>query len=64
MPEVKPDERRRDFVSRCIPIVLKDKTAKNQKQAIAICFSMFNEAQKKRQKRSENKYALLMAARR
>lgn len=41
MPTPGKDESEKDFVSRCIPIVLKEGTAKNQDQAAAICYSMF-----------------------
>lgn len=50
MPSVKPNEKRKDFVSRCIPIVINDKTAKDPSQATAICNSMFEEHQKKQKK--------------
>jgi len=30
-----------NFLQRCIPEVIKDKTAQDQKQAAAICHSMF-----------------------
>lgn len=41
MPTPKPGEKREQFVSRCIPIVMGEGTAKDEKQAAAICFSMF-----------------------
>jgi hypothetical protein len=41
MPKPKKGEKRKDFVSRCIPIVLKDGTAKDQDQAVAVCNSMW-----------------------
>ena len=45
MPTPNKGETEQEFVSRCIPIVLRDGTAKDQKQAAAICYSMFrNEA--------------------
>ena len=43
MPTPRPDESRSDFVSRCIPDVLAEGTAEDQKQAVAICFSMWRE---------------------
>jgi len=46
MPTPSKGESQKDFVSRCIPIVLGEKTAKDQKQASAICFSMFRESKK------------------
>jgi hypothetical protein len=43
----KKGEKQKDFVSRCIPEVLKDKTASDQTQAAAICYSMYRESKKK-----------------
>jgi len=43
MPTPRPDETQSDFVSRCIPDVLADGTADDQKQAVAICYSMWRE---------------------
>lgn len=41
MPTPNDEESEEDFVSRCIPIVLKEGTAEDNKQAAAICHSMF-----------------------
>jgi len=41
MPTPNKDETEDDFVSRCIPIVLEEGTAKKPDQAAAICHSMF-----------------------
>lgn len=46
MPKPSAGESEQDFVSRCIPIVLKDGTAKDQQQASAICFSIYRERDK------------------
>jgi len=46
MPKPKPNESQEDFVARCIPIVLNDETAQDQKQAVAICNSMWQDAEK------------------
>lgn len=46
MPAPKEGEDRDTFVSRCVPIVLDDGTAENADQAVAICNSMWEEAQK------------------
>jgi len=43
MPQPSKGESKDDFVKRCIPVVLKDKTAKSSGQAYAICVSMFEE---------------------
>jgi hypothetical protein len=44
MPEPQQDESQDDFISRCIPVVLKDGAAKDNKQAAAVCHSMWSEA--------------------
>lgn len=41
MPNPQPGESEQEFVSRCIPIVLDDGTAKDDKQAAAICYSIY-----------------------
>lgn len=46
MPTPKKGESEADFVKRCIPIVLDDETAKDGKQAAAICHSMWRESKK------------------
>ena len=46
MPTPGKNEKRKDFVSRCIPIVLDEGTAEDGKQAAAICHSMWREAKK------------------
>lgn len=43
MPSPRTGESRDDFVSRCIPVVLDDGTAKDRDQAVAICNSMWDE---------------------
>lgn len=48
MPTPRKDEKRKDFVSRCVPIVLQDKTAKNPEQAVAICNQIFINKNKKK----------------
>ena len=47
MPDVKPGESRKDFVSRCVPIVIEEGTAKDGEQAAAVCHSMWEQAQSK-----------------
>lgn len=47
MPVPRSGETQGDFVARCIPIVIEDGTAKDPRQATAICFSMWREAKKK-----------------
>ena len=46
MPTPNANETEKDFVSRCIPIVLDEGTAKDNKQAVAICYSMFRQHHK------------------
>lgn len=41
MPTPQSGESRDDFVSRCIPEVLRDETAESQEQAVAICFDIW-----------------------
>jgi hypothetical protein len=47
MPKPKDGESEKDFVSRCIPIVMDEGTAKDNKQAAAICYSKYEENKKK-----------------
>lgn len=42
MPYPKKGEEKKDYISRCIPYVLKEVTTKDEKQAAAICYSMWN----------------------
>lgn len=46
MPKPLPNEKESDYISRCIPIVIKEGTAKDSKQASAICYSMWREKHK------------------
>lgn len=48
MPSPRKGETQSDFVSRCIPMVLVDKTADDPTQAAAICASMYDRAKKKK----------------
>lgn len=41
MPEPKAGESQSHFMNRCVPIVIADGAAKNQKQAVAICMNMY-----------------------
>lgn len=41
MPYPKNGEDKSEYIDRCIPYVLKEGTAKNEKQAAAICYSMW-----------------------
>lgn len=46
MPTPNKGESEKDFVSRCIPVVLKEGTAKNNSQGAAICHSMYKKHNK------------------
>jgi len=50
MPTPSKRESKQDFVSRCIPQVIREGTAKDSSQAAAICFSMFRRKGKKKGK--------------
>ena len=43
MPTPNENESEKDFVARCIPVVLDEGTAKDDKQAVAICYSMYKQ---------------------
>lgn len=48
MPEPTPGEPRKQFVDRCISVVIRDGTTDNPTQAVAICNSIWERAQKRR----------------
>jgi hypothetical protein len=50
MPKPKKDEKEKDFISRCIPIVMDEGTAEDNKQAAAVCYSMWRESKKEKEK--------------
>jgi len=45
------NENRREWIDRCIPVVISDGTTDRTDQAVAICISMWNEALKKKRQR-------------
>jgi len=47
MPKPRDGETRKDFVDRCVPIVIDEGTAKDGKQAVAVCNSMWEQDKKK-----------------
>ncbi len=53
MPTPNKDEKKKDFIDRCIPIVIADGTAKDGSQANAICNSIWDESKKKKEKKSK-----------
>lgn len=48
MPTPKKNETRDDFIDRCIPIVIDEGTAKDGKQAYAVCRSMYDDKKEKK----------------
>jgi hypothetical protein len=58
MPSVKPNESREEFMSRCVPMRKSEHPDEDNKQSVAVCFSMWKEHMKKTkasQKEKENK---------
>lgn len=47
MPSPQKGEKRKEFISRCIPIVMREGTAEDGKQAAAICYSYWRRKKKK-----------------
>jgi hypothetical protein len=54
MPSVKPNESREEFMSRCVPMRKSEHPDEDNKQSVAVCFSIYREHQKK-SKASKNK---------
>ena len=52
MPTPNKGEKQKDYISRCIPMVMKEGTAKDQKQAAAVCFSMWKQHKSKHKSRA------------
>ncbi len=48
MPTVKQGESRKDYVSRCVSVVMREDSTKSQAYAVAKCRGMWEQAQKKR----------------
>ncbi len=48
MPNPRKGETREKFVSRCVPVVIREGTAKDGKQGAAICNSMWRRRNKKK----------------
>jgi hypothetical protein len=54
MPKPNKGEKQKEFIARCIPIVMNEGTTDDNKQAAAICFSLWRRRnQKKSKSRSE-----------
>lgn len=56
MPKPNSGESQSDFVARCIPIVMNDGTADTNDQAVAICYSIFEQHNKKTFSYGEKKF--------
>lgn len=54
MPTPRKNESEKDFVKRCIPIVIRDGTANDGAQGNAVCHSLFSQHQKKQRGESFN----------
>jgi len=46
MPKPRAKESEKDFVARCIPVIIAEGTAKDGSQGAAICHSMYKAAKK------------------
>lgn len=53
MPSIKKGEKKSDFVSRCIGNEGMNKEFPNQRQRTAVCFSLWEQAKKKKQSKGE-----------
>ena len=53
MPAIKKGESQKDFINRCIPYVMREGTAKDNKQAEAICYSLWKQKHGKHGKYSD-----------
>ena len=59
MPSPGKKETEKDFINRCIPIVLKEGTAKDEKQASAICYSMWEDSKKETKQSIDNDITII-----
>ncbi len=48
MPSVRPNETKDEFMSRCIPMRHSEHPSEDNKQSVAVCFSMWKEHNKKK----------------
>jgi len=58
MPTPRKDEKQEDFIGRCIPYVMKEGTAKDNKQATAFCNSIWRRAKGIKDEPPEKKSAI------
>lgn len=54
MPTPNKNETEKDFISRCVPYVLKEKTAKTKEQAVAICYSIWRRSKGKKEPKKKS----------
>jgi len=59
MPKPHKNEKKKEFINRCIPIVIEDKTAENPEQATAICYSIWKEHLKEQEAELEEENKIL-----
>ncbi len=52
MPVPRKNEKKEDFINRCIPYVIHEGTTKDPKQATAICNSIWRKSKKKKKSNS------------
>ena len=52
MPTPNKGEKQKDYMKRCVPMVMKEGTAQDNKQAVAICFSMWKQHKNKKKSRA------------
>jgi len=52
MPAVRPKESRNDYVSRCVPYVMKEEGL-TQEQAVGKCFGLYDQHRKAARKRGK-----------
>ena len=50
MPSVKPNESKKEYMARCIPMLMDE--GKTQAQSIAVCNSMFEQHSKQKESRT------------
>jgi hypothetical protein len=43
MPTPNKNEKQKDYMKRCVPMVMDEGTVKNNKQAVAVCYSLWRQ---------------------
>lgn len=62
MPEPRPNEPQDKFISRCISYMSKEKPENDQKQNIAVCYSLWRESKKKKEEEGQKRDEELRSA--